>query len=524
MSNRAIKTADLSGLDLDRAVHSILHPDSTTDVAPVDYAAPHSTAWLSIADEAGILCGPSPFPGAAYAAGIGTSWDDAVHIQTGDTRAEAALRCFAASLLGPEVTLLEMPPAVAVEAARKMRKEPLRAIPGTAMKHDLTKHYPGVRTAALTPELTMPVFELPKGLALVEAVAVTFRDASENPNHGGLFAMTPAGEVVEISLVDQEHGVDTDDDPAHIAIGMVMSIGKLMVRGDNGTTELPWSIVDFGINTMDDPILRPTPSRLAVHAAYRAQQLENVPDVAATERNVVQNLQGEFRSMLQRPVAGLDGITIEGALGADWSAVYGSLIQARDYLQKDGARHTWLDGAIAVADSRAKVPVPDAYLQQAKISPQGDDPCPWSAHADPGHFLGRSDSIVPTRGLGHGLQGGGYGPKATMGAWISALHPPPGHRLGPLALTDNPLSCANTVLAPSSSRPQEFLCQIAPSKPPTWQARTSTRSSIPSSTQIPRPPRTISAPRAAPTLQHSSITRASCADHPLSQAPPTPQA
>lgn len=159
---------------------------------------------------------------------------------------------------------------------RKMRKEPLHAIRGTTMRHDLTKHYPHVRSAALTPALTMPVFDLPKKLALTEAVAVNFRDASGKTIGGGLFGVTPEGEVVEISLVDSEHDVNTDDDPAHIALGLVMTVGKLMVRGDSGTNELPWSIVDFGVSTMEDPVLRPTAGRLAVHAAYRARLVEQV--------------------------------------------------------------------------------------------------------------------------------------------------------------------------------------------------------------------------------------------------------
>ncbi len=131
MSNRTVKTADLAGQDLNRAVHSILHPDSTTDTAPVDYAAPHSSAWLGIADQAGLLCGPSPFPGGAYAAGIGSSWDDATHIQTGATRAEAALRCLVASRMGPEVTLLEMPPHVVKEVPSDKIKELVRTQFGT---------------------------------------------------------------------------------------------------------------------------------------------------------------------------------------------------------------------------------------------------------------------------------------------------------------------------------------------------------------------------------------------------------
>ena len=78
----------------------------------------------------------------------------------------------------------------------------------------------------------------------------------------------------------------------------------------------------------------------------------------SSRRVVVENL-------LQSPVAGMSGLTVEGALAADWAAVHGSLIQARDHLQKDGVRHTWLDGGIAVAESRSKKPVPDAYLGRA---------------------------------------------------------------------------------------------------------------------------------------------------------------
>lgn len=151
-----------------------------------------------------------------------------------------------------------------------MRKEPLYAIPGTSIEQDL--HNPHARTAILTPGLTMPVFALPKGLALTEAIAVTFRDESGKPVDGGLFGITPNGEVVEISLVDQQHDVNTDDDPAHIAMGLLMTIGEFTVRGENSTTELPWSVIDFGINSMDEPVPRPTPSRLAVHAAYCARQ------------------------------------------------------------------------------------------------------------------------------------------------------------------------------------------------------------------------------------------------------------
>lgn len=82
------------------------------------------------------------------------------------------------------------------------------------------------------------------------------------------------------------------------------------------------------------------------------------------------NTRHAMDALLQSPVAGMNGLSIEGALAADWGSVYGSLIQARDHLQKGGVRHTWLDGAIAVAESRAKVPVPDAYLGRESIDEQ----------------------------------------------------------------------------------------------------------------------------------------------------------
>lgn len=153
-----------------------------------------------------------------------------------------------------------------------MRKERLQAMSGTTIEHDLCKHLPAeIRHPTLTPELTMPVFVLPKGLVLTEAVAITYRDADEKPIDGGLFGVASDGEVVQIALVDAQHGVDTDEDPAWVAFGLTMSIGKLMVCGDNGTEDLPWSIVDFGHNTFNDSVCLPTPGRVAVHAAYCAR-------------------------------------------------------------------------------------------------------------------------------------------------------------------------------------------------------------------------------------------------------------
>lgn len=41
---------------------------------------------------------------------------------------------------------------------------------------------------------------------------------------------------------------------------------------------------------------------------------------------------------------------------AEWASIHRALTQARDYLCKDGTRHTWLDGDIAMAAERAKAP------------------------------------------------------------------------------------------------------------------------------------------------------------------------
>jgi hypothetical protein len=44
----------------------------------------------------------------------------------------------------------------------------------------------------------------------------------------------------------------------------------------------------------------------------------------------------------------------ENLARAEWASIHRALTQARDYLCKDGARHTWLDGDIALAGERAK--------------------------------------------------------------------------------------------------------------------------------------------------------------------------
>jgi hypothetical protein len=150
-----------------------------------------------------------------------------------------------------------------------MRHVTLQALPGTAFEHGLSRHFPAdIVHPSLTPDLVKPVFQLPGDLELVEAVAVAYRDISGKSVDGGFFGYSPEGEVVRMALVDAQRGINTDADPAWVAFGLNMSVGKLLVRGDDGVRELPWSIVDFGLHRPTDTERNPTPARLAVRAAF----------------------------------------------------------------------------------------------------------------------------------------------------------------------------------------------------------------------------------------------------------------
>ena len=76
------------------------------------------------------------------------------------------------------------------------------------------------------------------------------------------------------------------------------------------------------------------------------------------------SLQKSIENVLGGLVAGMHGLTTEDSLCADWRAIHGVLVLAQDRVQKDGTRHTWLDGAIALAKSRSEVPIPAAYLRR----------------------------------------------------------------------------------------------------------------------------------------------------------------
>ena len=57
--------------------------------------------------------------------------------------------------------------------------------------------------------------------------------------------------------------------------------------------------------------------------------------------------------MIADNILGMSGDEIQRA---NWAAVLGTLLEARKYLQKDGCRHTWLDGSIGIAEQGARLP------------------------------------------------------------------------------------------------------------------------------------------------------------------------
>lgn len=116
-----------------------------------------------------------------------------------------------------------------------------------------------------------------------EAVAVTLRDGGGEPVHGGLFHLSPDGVVEKLVLIDSERGIDTDADSAWTAFGLTMTVGKLLVKNDNGTHEMEWSIIDLMASAPCADIPAPTPARLAVRDAYANEIL---PALGATARTM----------------------------------------------------------------------------------------------------------------------------------------------------------------------------------------------------------------------------------------------
>lgn len=123
----------------------------------------------------------------------------------------------------------------------------LEAIPDTAIEHGLHNYFEGaIAEPSLTPSLTMPVFSAPAHVGFDEVVAIVFRDARQEPVHGGLYTADEQG-VIRLVLSDRQRSVRTDDDPAWTAFGLAMAAGVLLIKGNGMTREVPWSIIDCGI-------------------------------------------------------------------------------------------------------------------------------------------------------------------------------------------------------------------------------------------------------------------------------------
>ncbi len=139
-----IKTSNLDELPLDYVMTSILDPDglkygvedwrqqhSTFTNSSGEYLHRYQQNWNLLGPtlrECSILVGPSPFPGAEFAAGIGNEWDTCQHIMTGPSYEVAICRTIVASEKGQEVEVpielfsLADLKRLYVEAARRLHE------------------------------------------------------------------------------------------------------------------------------------------------------------------------------------------------------------------------------------------------------------------------------------------------------------------------------------------------------------------------------------------------------------------
>lgn len=141
-------------------------------------------------------------------------------------------------------------------------------VPGTSFE---PKEAPGVaQFTRFLAAKTAPVFqaeavEAPRTFS--EVVAVTYRDSTGKPRHGGLFGFGPDG-VTSIALKDLNGEVDTQEDPAHIAFGLVMMRGPLVFRQNGTDQKMELSIIDLHEGRLDDALPSCSMARTAVREAY----------------------------------------------------------------------------------------------------------------------------------------------------------------------------------------------------------------------------------------------------------------
>jgi hypothetical protein len=100
-------------------------------------------------------------------------------------------------------------------------------------------------------------------------------------------------------------------------------------------------------------------------------------------------------------------MSIEELELANWRHIWGVLQQARDYLQKDGVRHTWLDGAIDIASEKSlgiTTAKQEGTTRSAEPQPCiGRDPLCPCRDGDVCHYRDAGDSkafVVPAGAAG----------------------------------------------------------------------------------------------------------------------------
>ena len=159
-----------------------------------------------------------------------------------------------------------------MQQGSKLRTVILNAVAATSL--DVPNQHLGLFAQA-----TLPVFSTPEPLGIEEGVAIVYRNTDGLPIHGGFFSVTAENEVVKLVLVDSENKVNTDDNPAWTAFGMMLSIGKLLVRDGGFSRELPWSIVDLYAAKPNEELHAPSEVRLRVRDAYLGQIVPMIASV-----------------------------------------------------------------------------------------------------------------------------------------------------------------------------------------------------------------------------------------------------
>lgn len=140
-------------------------------------------------------------------------------------------------------------------------------VPGTSVE---AKDPPGVsQFTTLLARWTAPVFEAVDApeRSFTEVVAICYRDADGKPLHGGLFGYDGVG-VTSLALKDRDGKVDTSQDPAHAAFGLMLMRGPLVFRQHGEDQKMPISIVDIHADRAAKQLHHPTPGRNAVRTAY----------------------------------------------------------------------------------------------------------------------------------------------------------------------------------------------------------------------------------------------------------------